>query len=73
FVSFRQKAARYTTFLAVINASGQPAASVPLHIDGQGLPIGVRIVSPEGGPLHDLPGRHQRLGAAGGQRAPAYR
>lgn len=33
----------------------------------------LRIVSPEGGPLHDLPGRHQRLGAAGGQRAPAYR
>ncbi|MGZ8138319.1 amidase [Bordetella bronchiseptica] len=44
FVSFRQKAARYTTFLAVINASGQPAASVPLHIDGQGLPIGVQLI-----------------------------
>ncbi|MBV7482790.1 amidase [Bordetella sp. BOR01] len=44
FVPFRQKVARYTTFLAVINASGQPAASLPLYTDAQGLPIGVQLI-----------------------------
>nr|WP_301943407.1 amidase [Mesorhizobium escarrei] len=44
FRSFRKRAGRYTTFLAVINASGQPAASVPLHWTEGNLPIGVQLV-----------------------------
>jgi len=49
FRSFRRKAGRYTTFLAIINASGQPAANVPLHRNRAGLPIGVQLVAPFGG------------------------
>jgi amidase len=44
FRSFRKKAGRYTTFLAIVNASGQPAASVPLHWTEGNLPIGVQLV-----------------------------
>ena len=44
FRSFRTKASRYTTFLAVVNASGQPAASLPLHWSADGLPIGVQLI-----------------------------
>lgn len=44
FRSFRKKAGRYTTFLAIINASGQPAASVPLHWTEGNLPIGIQLV-----------------------------
>ena len=33
----------YTPNLAAFNASGQPAASVPLHWTDEGLPIGVHL------------------------------
>ncbi|ACI59654.1 Amidase (plasmid) [Rhizobium leguminosarum bv. trifolii WSM2304] len=49
FASFRTKISRYATFLAIINASGQPAASIPLHWSKDGLPIGVQMVAPFGG------------------------
>ncbi|HEV2887917.1 MAG TPA: amidase [Jatrophihabitans sp.] len=38
----RQK--RFTPFTAVYNASGQPAASLPLHWSADGLPVGVMLV-----------------------------
>ncbi|MEO7260034.1 MAG: amidase [Jatrophihabitantaceae bacterium] len=38
----RQK--RFTPYTAVYNASGQPAASLPLHWSADGLPIGVMLV-----------------------------
>jgi amidase len=44
FRSFRRKVAKYTGFLAVINASGQPAANLPLYWSNEGLPIGVQLV-----------------------------
>jgi len=44
FHSFRRRVGQYTTFLAIINASGQPAASIPLYMSEGGLPIGVQLV-----------------------------
>ena len=35
----------YSPFCAVFNASGQPAASVPLGTSAQGLPIGVHLAA----------------------------
>ncbi|MBP1887051.1 amidase [Sinorhizobium mexicanum] len=44
FRTFRRKAARYTMFLALLNASGQPAANLPLYRNRDGLPIGVQLI-----------------------------
>lgn len=39
---------RTIAFTSVFNASGNPAASLPLHWNGEGLPIGVQFVAPYG-------------------------
>ncbi|UVJ46400.1 amidase [Pseudomonas sp. LS1212] len=44
FRTFRLKCARFAQFLAIINASGQPAASVPVHWTGKGVPVGIQLV-----------------------------
>ena len=41
----------YSPFCAAFNASGQPAASVPLHWNGEGLPIGAHLAAPFGADL----------------------
>ena len=38
----------YSPFCAVFNASGQPAASVPLGMSASGLPIGIHLAAPYG-------------------------
>lgn len=38
----------YSPFCAAFNASGQPAATVPLHWSDNGLPIGVHLAAPYG-------------------------
>lgn len=38
----------YSPFCAVFNASGQPAASVPVATSGEGLPIGIHLAAPFG-------------------------
>ncbi|MFD4841404.1 amidase [Achromobacter sp. NPDC058515] len=44
FLDFRRKVATYGTFSAAFNASGQPAASLPLAWTAAGLPVGVQVV-----------------------------
>lgn len=44
FREFRYKVAQYAVFSAIMNASGQPAASVPVYWTEAGLPIGVQIM-----------------------------
>lgn len=44
FKSFRRKVSNYTTFLAVVNASGQPAANIPLYWTNASLPVGVQLI-----------------------------
>lgn len=39
----------YSPFCTAFNASGQPAASVPLSWNAEGLPIGVQLAAPFGG------------------------
>jgi amidase len=38
----------YSPFCAVFNASGQPAASVPLAMTGDDLPVGIHLAAPYG-------------------------
>ncbi len=38
----------YSPFCAIFNASGQPAASVPLAMSSDGLPIGIHLAAPFG-------------------------
>ena len=44
FWAFREKVSRYATFLAVINASGQPAASLPLDWTAAGVPVASQLI-----------------------------
>ena len=39
------RAASYTPFTPLFNVTGQPAASLPLHVSDDGLPIGVQAVT----------------------------
>lgn len=39
----------WSPFTWPFNVTGQPAASVPVGLDGSGLPIGLQIVGPHGG------------------------
>jgi amidase len=44
FIELRKKVSRYATFMAVFNASGQPAASLPLWATPEGVPVATQLV-----------------------------
>jgi amidase len=44
FVDFRERVARYAVFSAVMNGSGQPAASLPVYWTKEGVPVGVQVM-----------------------------
>jgi amidase len=41
---WRERAGRISCFLGVMNATGQPAMSLPLHWSASGLPVGVQVM-----------------------------
>ena len=45
FVQFRERVSKYATFLVIMNASGQPAASVPVYWTKEGIPVGVQLMA----------------------------
>ncbi len=47
-----------TPFTALWNTTGQPAVSLPLAEDENGLPVGVQVVGRPGGRSHLDPGVH---------------
>lgn len=44
YLDFRRKIARYGTFAAIFNATGQPAASLPALWTESGLPVAIQFV-----------------------------
>lgn len=42
------RAVPYSTFTSSFNVTGQPAISLPLHWNGEGLPVGVQLVAAYG-------------------------
>jgi amidase/6-aminohexanoate-cyclic-dimer hydrolase len=62
----------YSPFCAVFNASGQPAASLPLGWSAEGLPIGVHLAAPFGRDeeLIALCAEVERAAPWAGRRAP---
>lgn len=45
FTEFRWKVAEYAAFSAIMNASGQPAASVPVYWTPENLPVGIQLMA----------------------------
>ncbi len=46
--AWMERAWRFAPFLEIFNVTGQPAMSVPLHIDQVGLPVGMHFVASVG-------------------------
>lgn len=44
FLALRKQVSNYSCFLAIINASGQPAAALPTHWTATGLPVATQII-----------------------------
>ncbi|MVW72965.1 MULTISPECIES: amidase [unclassified Bordetella] len=44
FWDLRKRVGNYSCFMAIINASGQPAAALPTYWTGEGLPVATQII-----------------------------
>lgn len=49
YLELRRDVAAYAGFLPIANYTGQPAMTLPLHWNGDGLPIGTQVLGPFGG------------------------
>jgi amidase len=63
-------AARMTPFTAVFNLTGQPALTVPIGVDGAGLPTAVQLVGRVGAEdvLYSLAGQLEQAAPWSGRR-----
>ena len=68
-----EKAAGFVPFTPPLNATGQPAISLPLHQSADGLPIGVQLVGPPSGEelLLSLAGQLEQAAPWAGRRPQA--
>ena len=71
--SYGAKAAQVACFLGIMNFTGQPAMSVPLHHSEAGLPLGVHFATGLGGEerLFSLAGQLETAVPWAGRRPPA--
>jgi amidase len=65
-----EKASAFVPFTPPLNATGQPAISLPLHQSADGLPIGVQLVGPPSGEelLLSLAGQLEQAAPWAGRR-----
>jgi Asp-tRNA(Asn)/Glu-tRNA(Gln) amidotransferase A subunit family amidase len=71
---FTDRLWRFASFTYQFNVTGQPAMSVPLHWNDQGLPIGVQFVAPYGdeATLLQLAGQLERAAPWHGRHPPLF-
>lgn len=75
FSALRAKASRYAAFLAISNAAGTPAVSLPLYTTESGLPVGVQLIGKLGddAKLINLSAQLERIAPWAARLPQAYR